>query len=65
MTLRLTEDEDRVLAQLAAQDGISKHEAAARAIADAGARRLRDARVRELSERGRQRYADLLDRLAQ
>jgi uncharacterized protein (DUF1778 family) len=65
MTLRLTEEQERALALLAEADGISKHEAAVRAIADAAARRVHDDRVRELSRDGRERYAALLDRLAQ
>jgi hypothetical protein len=64
MTLRLTEEQERALALLAAADGISKHEAAVRAIVDAAARRVRDDRVRELSWDGRARYAALLERLA-
>ncbi|HEY5854205.1 MAG TPA: CopG family transcriptional regulator [Aldersonia sp.] len=64
MTLRLTEEQDRALTLLAEADGISKQEAAARAIVDAAARRTQDARVRQLSAQGRSRYADLLDRLA-
>ena len=50
---------------LAEAEGVSKHEAVVRAIADAAARRVRDGRVRELSRDGRARYASLLDRLAQ
>jgi predicted transcriptional regulator len=65
MTLRLTEEQERALALLAEADGISKHEAAVRAIADAAARRVHDDRVRALSRDGRARYASLLDRLAQ
>ena len=65
MTLRLTDDQDRALTLLAEADGVSKQEAACRAIVDAAARRTHDARVRELSSRTRSRYADLLDRLAQ
>jgi uncharacterized protein (DUF1778 family) len=65
MTLRLTEEQERALALLAEVDGISKHEAAVRAITDAAARRVRDDRVRELSRDGRERYDALLDRLAQ
>lgn len=64
MTLRLTDEQDRALTMLAEAEGISKQEAACRAIVDAAARRTRDARVRELSERGRSRYADLLERLS-
>ena len=65
MTLRLTSEQDRALALLAEAVGVSKHEAAVRAITEAAARRVRDERVRALSRDGRERYADLLDRLAQ
>lgn len=65
MTLRLTDEQERALALLAEADGISKHEATARAIIAAAARRVRDDRVRQLSRDGRERYAGLLDRLAQ
>ena len=65
MTLRLTEEQERALMMLAEAEGVSKHEAVVRAIADAAARRVRDRRVRELSRDGRARYASLLDRLAQ
>ncbi|MFD2466802.1 CopG family transcriptional regulator [Amycolatopsis silviterrae] len=65
MTLRLNDELERALALLAEADGVSKHEAVVRAIADAAARRVRDDRVRELSSEGRSRYASLLDRLAQ
>jgi len=64
MTLRLTDEQDRALTLLAEADGISKQEAACRAIVDAAARRTHDARVRELSAQGRSRYAELLDRLS-
>lgn len=65
MTLRLTEEQERALALLAEADGVSKQEATVRAITEAAARRVRDTRVRELSRMGRDRYAALLDRLAQ
>jgi len=65
MTLRLNEQQERALAALAEADGISKQEAAVRAITDAAARRGHEARVREASASGRERYAALLDRLAQ
>lgn len=65
MTLRLTEEQERALALLAESQGVSKHEAAVRAIIDVAARRVRDDRVRALSAEGRRRYAALLDRLAQ
>jgi len=65
MTLRLTEEQERALVMLAEAEGVSKHEAVVRAIAEAAARRVRDDRVRALSREGRARYATLLDRLAQ
>jgi len=65
MTLRLNEQQERALAALAEADGISKQEAALRAITDAAARRGHEARVREASASGRERFAALLDRLAQ
>ncbi|ASR37953.1 CopG family transcriptional regulator [Prauserella marina] len=65
MTLRLTEEQERALTMLAKADGVSKHEAAVRAITEAAARSVRDERVRALSREGRTRYASLLDRLAQ
>jgi hypothetical protein len=65
MTLRLTDEQERALAKLAEVDGVSKHEAVVRAIADAAARKVRSEKVRALSAEGRARYASLLDRLAQ
>ncbi len=63
MTLRLTPDDEEALALLAETQNVSKQEATVRAIRDAAARHVRQSRVRELSEQGRERYADLLDRL--
>jgi hypothetical protein len=63
MTLRLTDEQAQALALLAEADGVSKQEAAVRAITDAAARRLRETRIRDLSASARERYADLLDRL--
>ncbi|MBN6034550.1 CopG family transcriptional regulator [Amycolatopsis sp. 195334CR] len=65
MTLRLNDEQERALAMLAEVNGVSKHEAVVRAITDAAARSVRDDRVRALSRDGRERYASLLDRLAQ
>ncbi|WP_269087266.1 MULTISPECIES: hypothetical protein [Serinicoccus] len=42
---------------------MSKQEATVRAIREAAARRGHEEQVRELSARGRERYADLLERL--
>jgi uncharacterized protein (DUF1778 family) len=63
MTLRLTAEQDRALELLARAEGVSKQEAAVRAISEVAARHLHDERVDELSSTARERYADLLDRL--
>ncbi|AXH95018.1 toxin-antitoxin system HicB family antitoxin [Ornithinimicrobium avium] len=63
MTLRLSPEDERALAALAEAEGVSKQEATVRAIREAAARRGHEDRVRELSARGRERYADLLERL--
>jgi predicted transcriptional regulator len=63
MTLRLTDEQDRALELLAQAQGVSKQEAAVRAITDAAARRVHRDQVRDLSAAARERYADLLDRL--
>jgi hypothetical protein len=63
MTLRLTDEQDRALELLARVDGVSKQEAAVRAITEAAARRVHEDQVRDLSVAARERYADLLDRL--
>lgn len=65
MTLRLTDADERILAELAERDGVSRQEATVRAIREAAARRGHQQLVGELSAQGRARYADLLDRLAQ
>lgn len=65
MTLRLTEEDERILAELAAREGISRQEATVRAIREVAARRGHEDAVRDLSERGRLRYADLLRRLGE
>ena len=63
MTLRLSPEDERALAALAESEGVSKQEATVRAIREAAARRGHEEQVRELSARGRERYADLLERL--
>lgn len=63
MTLRLTPDDEQLLAQLAEQDGISRQEATVRAIRESAARRGHQQAVSGLSASARERYADLLDRL--
>lgn len=63
MTLRLSDEQDLALEALARAEGVSKQEAAVRAITEAAARRVHEDRVRDLSQSARTRYADLLDRL--
>ena len=65
MTLRLSEEAQRALDMLAREDGVSKQEAASRAILEAAARATGDKRVRELARESSERYRQLLDRLAQ
>ncbi len=65
MTLRLTEEQDRNLQLLADAQHISKQEAAVRAI-DEQAARISIARgVDQWADHALERYAGLLDRLAQ
>jgi uncharacterized protein (DUF1778 family) len=63
MTLRLTPEDERLLAALAEAEGVSRHEATLRAIRETAARHAHEAKVAELSARARDRYADVLDRL--
>ncbi len=65
MTLRLTDEQDAVLEQLAAVQRISKQEAATRAI-EAQAERVSVAsEVEQWADHALERYRALLDRLAQ
>lgn len=63
MTLRLTEDEQDALRQLAAAEGISMQEAARRAVRDYVARSHHRDRVGEAADRVIEAHADALDRL--
>ena len=63
MTLRLTPEDERLLAALAEAEGVSRHEATLRAIREAAVRHAHVTQVAELSARARERYADVLDRL--
>lgn len=65
MTLRLSEDEDRALTELARVEGISKQQAAVRAITEKAARIVRDEEVRRYARDVVAEYGPLLDRLAQ
>lgn len=65
MTLRLTDEQDRALQTLADAQGVSKQEAVLRAI-DAQLDRIDVAsEVRNWADYALDRYAGLLDRLAQ
>lgn len=64
MSLRLTEDQDRALAALAGAEGVSKQEAAARAILYRAARLAREREVRAYAKETIEEYRNLLDRLA-
>lgn len=65
MTLRLTDEQDQVLTDLAEAEGISKQEAAVRAILERASRLTKDAEVRRLAREAIRDYGPLLDRLAQ
>jgi uncharacterized protein (DUF1778 family) len=65
MTLRLTDEQDRVLTELAAAEGISKQDAAVRAILERSSRLAKDSEVRRLAREAIRDYGPLLDRLAQ
>ena len=65
MTLRLTPEDERILAELADAEGISRQEATVRAIRDAAARKVHSSKVAEASSAARSRYAHLLERLGE
>lgn len=65
MTLRLSDEDDATLSALAESEGISKNEAALRAIRERAERMSRDDEVRRLTREAIDRYGPLLDRLAQ
>ena len=65
MTLRLNDEDDATLSALAESEGISKNEAALRAIRERAERLSRDDAVRRLTREAIDRYGPLLDRLAQ
>lgn len=65
MTLRLSDEDDATLSALAESEGISKNEAALRAIRERAERLSRDDEVRRLTRAAIDRYGPLLDRLAQ
>ena len=64
MTLRLTDEDERALAALAAAQGISKQEATVRAIRDAAARGLHEAKAVSYTHlRAHETVLDLVCRL--
>jgi predicted transcriptional regulator len=65
MNLRLTEDQDRTLQALADAQHVSKQEAIVRAIEAEAARLSVAGEVKEWADFALERYAGLLDRLAQ
>jgi len=65
MTLRLTDDEQEALRQLAAAEGISMQEAARRAVRDYVARSDHRVRVGDAAARIMGAHGEALDRLGQ
>lgn len=65
MNLRLTEEQDRALTALAEAEGVSKNEAAVRAILDRAARMTRNEQVRDLARETIAEYDQLLERLGE
>ncbi|MDO4684978.1 MAG: CopG family transcriptional regulator [Corynebacterium sp.] len=65
MTLRLSAEQDRALTLLAAAQGTSKQEAAARAIVATAAKMLIDAEVAELARSCVAEYATMERRIKQ
>lgn len=63
MTLRLTDEENRRLDELAAAEGRSKQEIVRMAVADRWARHSHEQRVTDALSRAVPRYQGLLDRL--
>lgn len=65
MTLRLTDEQSTALEILAKAQGISKNEAAARAIVEQARADVRREEIRAATDDIVERYGPLLDRLAQ
>lgn len=63
MTLRTSPEDDRLIEQLAAAQGTSKHEAVLRAIRQQAERADHQSKVQESTLRVRKRYGELLRRL--
>lgn len=65
LNVRLSDDAERALEAIAAQEQISKNEAINRAILDRAARTSQQADVRRLARQAIDDYGPLLDRLAE
>ena len=65
MTLRLDDDEQQLLRDMAEKEGLSQHEVARRAIVERAQRLGLDTSVHEAGVRAVTRYAALLERLSQ
>lgn len=65
MTLRTSPEQDAILARLAQEQGVSKHEVILRLIDSAGRRTSRETRLKQIADRVKERDGELLDRLAQ
>lgn len=65
MTLRLTEEQDQALTELAAAQGVSKAEAAARAIMDASERDHRARLIDDALDDVLRRYPKTIKRLGE
>lgn len=65
MTLRLTDEADAALTRLADAEGVSKNEAAQRAILERDSRDNRREQIQRLTDDVVKRYGPLLDRLAE
>lgn len=65
MTLRLTDEADAALTRLAKAQGVSKNEAALRAILERESRDPRQDQIRRLTDEIVGQYGPLLDRLAE
>ena len=63
MTLRLSEEDNRRLAELAEAEGRSKQEVVRSALAERWARRRREQQIGEVVDRVVPRYRGLLDKL--
>ncbi|MDA3647782.1 ribbon-helix-helix domain-containing protein [Saccharopolyspora indica] len=63
MTLRLTDEENERLAELAAAEGRSKQEVVRSALADRWARQQKEQQLDEVVQRVLPRYRGLLDKL--